>query len=256
MASMPRAHPRASNNSTDSVTSPSQTAGPSGSTPQDQTEGMPDADSVPSAIPPPLLTHLSEAGSSSQTSGQPTSGGLVPAAPPRGTPLPHPIHPSRAAIVAKPIRRLLESSGFQHTEFALSARKERSEPVDAAKPWRRMHKLLAELLFLLGPAPPSTTDPRTLTWFNSLRELMLVYQGEALLAIALVEKKRSCPNLSQERATAIIKANWPNWDLISTSLWEAQEKAATSAALIKGNSNTNSNTNKPDPADKDGRVGK
>jgi hypothetical protein len=122
---------------------------------------------------------------------------------------------------------------FNPPDIVLSERRKKAEPRDLAKPWKRYLKTLSELLCLLGADPPPEADPQVRSWFFALKNMMLVYQGEVLLELALLEKKRSASNVPDERAKAIIKAEWPNWDRITTRLWEVQEKAATAAALSR-----------------------
>jgi len=132
----------------------------------------------------------------------------------------------------KPIRKHLTDEGFVQPPIDLSKRNEKSEPYDMAKPWKTMLKAMSEVLVLLGP-PPSPSDVAASAWYNRIASAVQVYQGEALNEIALVERRRAAPNVSVERAKTIILAHWPDWDRILSALLEAQENAATAAALIR-----------------------
>lgn len=55
--------------------------------------------------------------------------------------------------------------------------------------------------------------------------------------LALNEKARAAPNLSKERAQAIVLASWPEWDKIVISLLDVQDKAATASALVRSFTN-------------------
>jgi hypothetical protein len=132
----------------------------------------------------------------------------------------------------KPVRKYISEQGFFYSPLDTSKRPEKSEPQDTAKPWKAMHKALSEILVLLGP-PPDPQDETATSWYDKILSAILVSQGEALFELAMVERKRSAPNLSVERTKAIISAQWPDWNRILTALLEAQERAATAAALTR-----------------------
>ena len=96
-----------------------------------------------------------------------------------GFSLPEPVLPRLAPPRIKPVRKFLTEQGYFHTPIDTSKRSERSEPQDMAKPWKTMHKALAEVLVLLGP-PPLPEDLAASTWYERILSAILVYQGEAL----------------------------------------------------------------------------
>jgi hypothetical protein len=169
-----------------------------------------------------------------------------------GFSLPEPVLPRLAPPRIKPVRKFITEQGYFHTPLDTSKRSEKSEPQDMAKPWKTMHKALSEILVLLGP-PPLPEDLAASTWYERILSAILVYQGEALFELAMVERKRSAPNLSVERAKAVISASWPDWNRIQSTLLEAQERAATAAALTRLPSLSHHHENPPPPA---GRGGK
>jgi len=148
----------------------------------------------------------------------------------------------------KPVRKYLSDEGFVYLPPELSKRSEKLEPTDLEKPWRCLHKALSEVLVLLGP-PPASTDQEACRWYERIASTLQAYQGKALLELALVERKRAAPNLSVERVKHLVLSNWPDWDKITLSILEAQEKAATAAAL------TRHSDNPPPPAGRGGKSG-
>ena len=135
-----------------------------------------------------------------------------------------------------PIRKRITEQRFVAPTLDLSQKKDKEEPHDRAKPYKTMYKVLSEILVLLGPPPPPE-DAEGSLWHSEISTTIQVALGEALNELALIEKARAAPNLSKERAQAIVLASWPNWDQIVISLLDAQDKAATASALVRSFTN-------------------